>query len=51
METIEIKLSKEEMETLLVSGVDSLLPDDGTVETAILRGIVEQINKHIPFGL
>ena len=45
METIEIKLDQEEIEVLRASKLNLLLPQDGTIETAILNGIIWQILK------
>jgi hypothetical protein len=43
METFNIKLDEEEIGVLVNSTLNTLIPRDGTIETAILHGIVKQV--------
>ena len=43
MNEFTVKLSDDEIEALKASKINTLLPYDGTIETAILHGIVKQI--------
>lgn len=43
MKTFKIKLDELEVEVLKASTLNTLIPRDGTIETAILHGIVKQI--------